>query len=111
MTRYRNWPQSNWRKKPNEMHEDIERFTRSPIIIKDNKDMSRLKQMFVEDLEEEMRLLGVMRCMDIDPHWDTRYDDKDDLYICGLSLYGIHVGIDNCSPDERFYNGRKVKFK
>lgn len=91
------------------MHEDIERFTREKVIIKDNKDFARLKEVLIGDLVEEMRLQGVMRMIDIDPHWSAEYDSEKDYYTCTLSLYGVFVGEDNCDEDSDYSNGKKTK--
>ena len=93
------------------MHEDIERFTQQDIFIADDKDLIRLKTTMIEDLEEEMRLMGVMRTIDIDPHWSMSYNFEERRYECVLSLYGIYVGEDNCPEDYKIMNGKRQKVK
>jgi hypothetical protein len=65
----------------------------------------------IDDLEEEMRLQGVMRTIDIDPHWSMSYNVEEDKYECILSLYGVYVGEDNCPEDHRIMNGKSQKVK
>lgn len=91
------------------MHEDIERFTRDQVIIKDNKDFDRLKEVLIDQLEDEMRLQGVMRMLDIDPQWSADYDQEKDYFVCTLTVYGVFVGEDECDEDFRYSRGRKTK--
>jgi len=93
------------------MHEEIERFTQGPIIIKDDKDFIRLKDVFIRELEGEMYECGYMRVIDLEAHWTSEYDFEKNWYVCKLSLYGVYVGEDNCPMDQGISNGRKIKIR
>jgi hypothetical protein len=92
------------------MHNDIQRFTRE-VIIRDNKDFARLKEVQIQDLEDEMRDHGVLRCIDIDPHWSTEFILEKNYFVCTLSLYGVFVGEDDCPRDQAFYHGKQIKVR
>lgn len=93
------------------MHEDIKRYTRSNVLIRDNADFPRLKEVLIKDLENEMRIDGVLVCLDIDPHWTVEYNAEKNLFECTLSLYGIFVGEENFPDDQAFWHGRKIKIR
>lgn len=92
------------------MHEDVHRFTRE-VIIRDNKDFARLKEVQINDLEDEMRENGVLRCIDIDPHWSTEFIPEKNYFVCMLSLYGVFVGEGECPNDQAFYHGKQIKVR
>lgn len=93
------------------MHEEIERFTREPILIKDDKDFIRLKNELIRDLEDEMYESGYMRVIDLEAHWSSEYNFEKQWYECRLSLYGVYVGESDCPTDQGISNGRKIKIR
>ena len=40
----------------------------------------------------QMRDLGYLRVLDLDPFWVIRYDETSNKWFFDMTIYGIHVG-------------------
>lgn len=72
------------------MHDDIEKFSLDGEIADSN--IVATKENLVKTLEDNMRDLGYVPCLDLEPQFTLDYRPESENYEFELTVYGIHVG-------------------
>lgn len=70
-------------------HKKITRFQLEGTI-KDDSDIVRLKERYVQTLQGDMRMDGYVPLLAIDPAFSTVYDGKNYTFL--LTIHGVYVG-------------------
>lgn len=69
------------------MHDQIRSFFRAGDIGHDN--LLRVRQMLIDDLEDEMRDNGCVPVLDLHPQFTRSYDKEKDKFYFELTIYGV----------------------
>jgi hypothetical protein len=77
----------------------MERYHHKPVrkfsidgIIHDDSAFGRLKTEYINLLTTEMRLLGYVPRLDINPDFTIDYNEAKKYFEFEISLYGVYVG-------------------
>jgi len=71
-------------------------------IIKSDSDISRLKEMYLKLLTDEMRSKGYVPVLDLDPQFSIKYNHEKDIYSFQLEIYGVYLGTRKAQEIEGF---------
>ena len=72
-------------------HKSIKQFTIDGII-KDDSVIYRIRNEITRLKIEEMRELGYVRRLDIDPNFTLEYNPIQEYFEFTLTVYGTHIG-------------------
>lgn len=72
-------------------HKTIKRFSLDGSIH-DDAAIGRLRAEYVRLLNVEMKIMGYVPRLDIDPDFTIRYNHKKEYFEFKLSVYGSYVG-------------------
>ena len=72
-------------------HKSIKSFTIEGII-KDDASIGRLREKFTRLKIEEMRELGYVQRLDIDPNFTIKYNSTEEYFEFILTTYGTYTG-------------------
>ena len=72
-------------------HKSIKRFNLSGTIH-DESTLGRLKIEYIRLLSSEMRTLGYVPRIDIDPDFTIDYNSEKKIFNFELSVHGVYVG-------------------
>lgn len=72
-------------------HKSIKRFYLDGDIY-DEAAIGRLKTEYIRLLVSEMKIIGYVPKIDIDPDFTIRYNSEKQIFDFKLSVYGIYVG-------------------
>jgi hypothetical protein len=91
-------------------HKAIKRF---PLegSIKDDKDIPRLREQYIDMLVKQMRYDGYVQLLDLQPAWTITYDKFSDLYTFKLTVHGVYVGKTKAEKLYGITNSREVPIK
>jgi hypothetical protein len=72
-------------------HKTIKRFSLDGSIH-DDAAIGRLKLEYIRLINTEMKIMGYVPRLDIDPDFTIRYNHNKQLFEFNLSIYGSYVG-------------------
>jgi hypothetical protein len=88
------------------MHEDIKTFTLDGKI--DDSNLVQGKDRLIEFVETQMRDLGAVPVLDLEPQFTLDYIPELERYDFKLTLYGITVGEEDAWQIGGMMNGKLI---
>lgn len=88
------------------MHEHIRRFKQEGEV-RDSGDFVRLRDIYRNMLEDEMRSQGYVPQLDCGEHFSPEFDESNKRFSFKMTMYGVFVGKKRaCDGAVAYYDGR-----
>jgi hypothetical protein len=89
------------------LHRKIKQFAIEGQFL-DDRIASGIKEINERVLDIQMRDMGYIRALDIDPAWTTEYNPIQDEWRFKMSIYGFYVGKRKSWQYEGSFQGKLI---
>ena len=89
------------------LHRKIKKFAIHGQFLDDSIAIS-IKDINERTLDVQMRDMGYVRCLDIDPVWTTEYNPVQDEWRFMMSIYGFYIGKRKSWQYEGSFQGKLI---
>jgi hypothetical protein len=89
------------------LHRKIKQFAIEGQFL-DDRIASDIKEINERVLDIQMRDMGYIRALDIDPAWTTEYNPMQDEWRFKMSIYGFYVGKRKSWQYEGSFQGKLI---
>jgi hypothetical protein len=91
-------------------HKAIKRFQMDGII-KDDKDIPRLREQYIKLMIDDMRGRGYVQHLDVAPAFSVSYNSEKSNYSFLLTIHGVYYGPNRAKELYGITNSREISFK